>query len=99
MFTRIFTVELGTGMREEGTAFAERWTAAASTLPDFVDVTFFGDEDLGVYGFFSLWKSREAAENAGQAVGPQVLEALVQAALKPPVVRIFDVYRPKPLRD
>ena len=97
MHARIMTVEMGPGMRNEGIALAERWAAAIATLPGFVTVTFFGDEDVGTYGYFSLWETREAAEEAAEAAGPQALEALLEQALKPPVVRVYEVYEPKAL--
>ena len=97
MYARIMTVEMGPGMREEGIALAERWSAAIATLPGFVTVTFFGDEDLGTYGYFSVWKTREMAEEARKAAGPQTFEALLEHALKPPVVRVYEVYWPKAL--
>jgi heme-degrading monooxygenase HmoA len=84
-------------MRNEGIALAERWAAAIATLPGFVTVTFFGDEDVGTYGYFSLWETREAAEEAAEAAGPQALEALLEQALKPPVVRVYEVHEPKAL--
>jgi len=84
-------------MRDEGIALAERWTAAVATLPGFVSVAFFGDEDVGTYGYFSVWETREAAEGAADAAGPQALEALLELALKPPVVRVYEVYQSKAL--
>jgi heme-degrading monooxygenase HmoA len=98
MYARIMTVEMGPGMREEGIALAERWAAAVATLPGFVNVTFFGDEDVGTYGYFSVWETREAAEDARDAAGPQAWEALLEHALKRPVVRIYEVYQSKALR-
>ena len=95
MHARILTVDMGPGMRDEGFAMAERWFAAVATLPGFVDVTFFGDEERGVYGYFSLWETREAAEAAGEAVGPQLNEAIARQMVRPPQVRIFEVYRPR----
>jgi hypothetical protein len=85
-------------MRDEGIALAERWAAAVATLPGFVTVMFFGDEDLGTYGYFSVWETREMAEEARNAAGPQAFEALLEHALKPPVVRIYEVYESKALR-
>ncbi len=98
MYARVMTVEMGPGMRDEGIALAERWAAAVATLPGFVNVAFFGDDDIGTYGYFSVWETREAAEDVVNATGPQVLEALLEYALKPPVVRIYEVYESKALR-
>ena len=91
------TVEMGPGMRAVGIALAERWTAAVATLPGFVNVTFFCDEDVGRYGYFSVWKTREAAENATDAAGPQAWEALLEHALERPVVRVYEIYQSKAL--
>lgn len=95
MYAHIMTVELGPGMRHEGAALAERWIAAAATIPGFIDVTFFGDDDKGNYGYFSLWETRETAYNAVNLLGPQLTKSLLKQALKPPVVRVYEVYNPK----
>jgi len=98
MYARILTIEMGPGMWDEGVAVAERWFAGVATLPGFVDVTFFGDEDTGHYGSFSLWETREQAEAAGEYRPEAVAEALARLAVKPPVVRVFRIYEPKAAR-
>jgi len=98
MYAHILMVDLGPGMRDEGGTLAERWTAAAATIPGFVDVTFFGDDEQGQYGYFSLWDTRKHADNAINAVGPQLTKSLLKHARKPPTVRVYEVYKPRDLR-
>ena len=62
MFVRMLTVKMRPGNRYVGEKLAKRWYAGVATLPGFIDVTFFGDDDTGEYGYFSRWETREAAE-------------------------------------
>lgn len=95
MYARVLTIEMGPGMWDEGAQIAERWLAGVATLPGFVDVIFFGDEETGHHGAFSLWETLEHAEAAEQYRPEVVQEALARLAVKPPVVRVFRVYEPR----
>ena len=95
MYARILTLELGPNMRAAGMNLAERWLAGVATLPGFVDAHFFGDEDTGEYGVFSLWQTREDAERAGEHRPESVEEELLRQLKKPAQLRIFEVYEPR----
>ena len=94
MFARMMFVRLRPGSRYQGEKLAARWQAGVATLPGFVSVSFFGDEERGEYGYFSLWETREDAERVPRDLGEPVSAALAELAVAKPEVRIYGVYQP-----
>ena len=58
-------------------------------------MTFFTDEQEGVYGSLTLWESREDAETATAVAGPALREELAEVALRgQPQIRTVEIYEP-----
>ena len=94
MFARMVTVRMRPNSRYVGERLAMRWHQGVATLPDFVSVSFFLDDAAGVYGYYSVWKSREAAERVRDEIGEQVADATREFSRGEPEVAIYEVYEP-----
>lgn len=94
MFARMLTVRMRPGSRHVAERLATRWNQGVATLPEFVSVSFFLDDDAGMYGYFSVWESREAAESVIDEIGEQLPDALAEHAAEPPRVDIYEVFEP-----
>ena len=95
MHARLFLVRLNRPDRALAESIAERWAAAAATLPGFVDVTFFGSTESRECGYFSLWETERQALDAHFELGPQLYEALDEVAAGEPDVRVYEVFEPR----
>jgi len=94
MFARLVKVRMRPGSRYLAERLAGRWTAGVATLPGFVSVSFFLDDELGEYGYYSVWQTRAAAHDVIDEMGEQVADALAEVALGETEVRIYGVYTP-----
>ena len=94
MFARLVTVQMRPGSRYVAERLAGRWQAGVATLPGFVSVSFFLDDETGEYGYYSLWQTREEAEQVIDEIGDQVVEALAEVETGPRALRIYEVYEP-----
>ena len=94
MFARMVTVRMRPDSRYVAERLAARWQQAVTTLPTFVSVSFFFDDIGGVYGYYSVWTTREAAETVRNEIGEQVADATREFAIGKPVVAIYQTYEP-----
>ena len=94
MYARLLTLQLGPGMRSTAEAMADESVARFEAQPGFVSVAFLADDEAGEYASFSLWASKEAAETAGEALKAGLQQALGDMAKGPPMLRMFEVYKP-----
>ena len=77
-------------------AIADRFAPLFRQQRGFRDVTFFIDEQAGLYGTFSRWDAREDAEAAGAALRAELQRALADVDLQgPPQIRTVEIYEPK----
>ncbi len=95
MYARMvrFTVEPGTRSIVE--TLVEGANTLYNALKGFKHVTYFGDEAAGEYGAFSLWESKEDAEDAAIALNSKLGEALDGVIKGPPTMQLFEVIEPK----
>jgi len=94
MFARLVTVHMRPGSRYLAERLAGRWTAGAALLPGFVSVSFFMDDERGEYGYYSVWNTREDAENVTEEIGDQVAKAVAEVSTGENEVRVYYVYQP-----
>jgi heme-degrading monooxygenase HmoA len=96
MHGRLTLITAGPGERAKMEALADKAASRYRQLKGFKGVTFFADEQEGLYGSLTLWESREDAEAAAAAAGPALREELAGIALRgQPQIRTVDVYEPK----
>jgi heme-degrading monooxygenase HmoA len=77
-------------------AIADHFAPLFKELKGFRDVTFFEDQEGGVYGSFSIWDSKEDADAAASTLAPELQKAVANVALKaPPQVRTLEIYEPR----
>ena len=91
MYARLVRFNLGPGARTAAEEIAGRVVPAIEAQKGLKGVTFFGEDNEGEYGLFVLWDSREDAETAAVAVGPQLQGALSGVVKAPPDIRLFEV--------
>lgn len=94
MFARKVTVRMRPDSRYVAERIAARWQQAVATLPTFISVSFFLDDEAGMYGYYSLWTTREAAETVRNEIGEQVLDATHEFALDEPLVAVYQTWEP-----
>jgi heme-degrading monooxygenase HmoA len=85
---------LGPGTREIADKTGEQFGPVLADLKGFKSVTMFGDYDTGEYGGLSVWETKEDAEAAMAAVGPNMQEALGDMLKGPPTMQVFEVFEP-----
>ena len=88
------TVRMRPDSRYVAERLAARWQQAVTTLPTFVSVSFFFDDIGGVYGYYSVWNTREDAENVTEEIGDQVAKAVAEVSTGENEVRVYYVYQP-----
>ena len=71
---------------------ANRWLAAVSTLPGFIDVKFLAEHSTNEIGYISYWESMEQALNVEDKIGDQLPKALSKIIAGAPTIRYFEIY-------
>lgn len=92
-YLRLMVFKLGPGQRAKAASLVEQFAPAISGRPGFARATFFGDDASGEYGVAVLWESREAAEQAFEALFPRLQQALAGAVSEPPRHPLYEVVR------
>lgn len=96
MQARLVMFTMGPGKRAVAEKMADQFLAAMKSLQGFKGATFLVDERVGEYGALSLWESKAEAEAAGEALTPDLQQALQGIVQGPPTQRQFEVYEPSP---
>jgi len=94
MYARLFKFQAGADQRSAAEAMADRAFGLMKSLKGFISVHFVIADDNNGYGSFSLWESREDADNAGDEVRAEIASALESIATAAPEVEIYEVYKP-----
>ncbi len=95
MYARMVRFTVEPGMRSMAETLIEGANTLYNALKGFKHVTYFGDVAAGEYGAFSLWESKEDAEDAAIALNPKLEEALNGVSKGPPTFQLFEVIEPK----
>ena len=95
MYARMVQFAVESGMRSMAKTLIGGANTLYNNLKGFKHVTYFGDEAVGEYGAFSLWESKEDAEDADIALNPKLEEALDGVSNGPPKSQLFEVIEPK----
>jgi len=96
MYGRLTLVSASPAERAGMEALADKAGSRYESLKGFKGVTFFIDEQEGVYGSLTLWESREDAEAAAAVVGPTLREGLAGMPVRgEPQIRTVEIYEPK----
>ena len=95
MYAQLMMLKLGEGMRSTAENIADEALPTLKALKGFKGITFFGDVEVGEYGSFSLWESKEDAQSAAAVMGPKVEQAVKGIAKAPPTRRFYEVHEPK----
>ena len=94
MYARHFSFQSGPQHRAAIEQMADGMYAFIKTLDGFLSVTYYVSEDQTTYGSFSVWDSKEHAEQAGAALGEKLGNLLGDKASSPPEVVMMEVYQP-----
>ena len=96
MYGRLTLITASPGDRSKMEALADTAASRYRQLKGFKGVTFFTDEQEGVYGSLTVWESREDAEAAAAVAGPALREDLAGVALHgQPQIRTVEIYEPR----
>lgn len=96
MYIRLVQFSLGAGSRLAAEAVADKVIPPIRARPGCVRAEFFVDDVTGDHGFFVLWESRGAANEAHPIISPILKSALDAAgATAAPIIRTLGVYEPK----
>ena len=95
MYAQLVIIALGPGMRSAAEKLADQFAPVIKTQKGFKSITFFGDEEGGEYGSFSLWETKEDAEADASVTNPQLGKILRDIAKAPPTRQFFEVYEPE----
>lgn len=91
MYARYATFLLGEGQRADAEATAAQIESVMKGLKGFKSVTFMADENIGEYGIFSVWASKEDAYAAGETLNAHFQDALKDDYEPPSTLRMFDL--------
>lgn len=94
MYARYFTFKSNPENRKVIEAMADDIFAYTKTLKGFVSATYVISEDEKEYGSFTVWDSKEEAEEAGELVREKAAPILEETVSEPPVVAVMEVYEP-----
>lgn len=94
MYARFATFLLGEGQRAEAEAVAAQIEKVMKGLKGFKSVTFVADESIGEYGIFSVWASKEEADEAGEYLNSHFQGALGEDYEPPTTLRVYEVFEP-----
>jgi len=95
MYAQLVIIALGPGMRPTAEKLADQFAPVVKAQKGFKSITFLGDEEVGEYGSFSLWETKEDAEADAAVTNPQLEIILRDIAKAPPTRRFFEVYEAK----
>jgi heme-degrading monooxygenase HmoA len=94
MYARALVLRAEPSRRAEVEALADQAYAMMKTLPGFISVHFVISADESKYGSFSLWESKETADDAGESIQAKLAEAMQGLATEQPTIEVFEVYKP-----
>jgi hypothetical protein len=96
-YFRMVKTTLHPGNRALAEQIGDQAVVRLSKLPGIVpdSIVFFLDDEDNTFGAISLWESREAAVNAGEAMEAGTIKALGDARASELEVSIYEVYEPK----
>ena len=95
MYSRYLSLGSSPDNRAAAEQIADKVYSHIKGLDGFVSVHFIISEDQTEYGSFSLWESKEQAEAGGATIQALVKEDLQAIASGPPVIKLYEVYKPK----
>lgn len=95
MYARYFTLKTTAENRKDIEEIADEIYGYIKSLKGFVSATYTISEDETEYGSFTVWQSKEDAEEAGDSIREKVMPKLDEMVTAPPAVSIMQVYEPK----
>lgn len=95
MFLRIASVNTGGNRRKDAEALADRLAIALEGFPGYKGISFFADDNEGIYGTISHFESKEALETSNAVTRPLLLEAWGPEILESAKARTYDQYVPE----
>ena len=96
MYGRLTLIPASPAERAAMEALADKAVGQYRQMKGFKQVTFFTDEQEGLYGSLTLWESREDAEAAGAAAASDLLEELARMTLRgQPQIHTVAIYEPE----
>ena len=102
MFARVNLVQTEPDARAKMEAAASRMTPVFRRAKGFQSITFFGNDEEGTYGSISIWASKEDAEAAASAIGPQMRDTLDAEGIvltAQPQTIIVEVFEPQEVAE
>ncbi len=93
MYARRVLFTIGPGNRPFADQMMAKFDPALRSVPGFVDVTFFGDDDTGEYGSLVFWANKEAADAAFGSLNTELessLEGKLIGELRHPLFEVIE---------
>lgn len=95
MYARYYTFKSVPDKRKAIEAMADDIFSYTKTLKGFVSATYFISDDETEYGSFTVWDSKEDAEEAASLIRVKLAPRLEEIVSSRPEVVILEVYEPK----
>jgi heme-degrading monooxygenase HmoA len=96
MYAEYVMVRLGPGTRTAGENIADQFAPILKAAKGFKGVIFFADYVGGEYAALILWESPADYEAFRKVGDPRFEQAVTGIAKEPPVIKLMEVYEPKP---
>jgi heme-degrading monooxygenase HmoA len=95
MYAVLTTFFLNPGMSSVMFERGEEITTLFKSAKGLTSIAFFGNDKTGEYGGFSIWESRENAEEFTNYARPRLREMLKDVIKSPATTKIFFVFEPE----
>jgi heme-degrading monooxygenase HmoA len=92
MYASFTMFTLGPGTRPAAEKLGEQFAPVLRSMKGFKNVTFIGDDSTGEYAALVLWESKDDAEAAVAATGPELEKALSGMMKGPPKRGVYEVW-------
>jgi heme-degrading monooxygenase HmoA len=95
MYALMSSYSIGFENRQTAEKMADQADPAFKSMKGFVSAFYLGDDAVGEYISFSVWKSKEDAEAARAAIAPRMDQVVRDLDKAPAARRLFEVYEAK----
>ena len=92
MYIRLVTFKAAPGKRSEITAIADKFIPLIKAKPGNKGCQFIMDDETDEYGMVIFWDTKENAEAAKAATGPELLPMLHAIATEPVKIKLYEAY-------
>jgi quinol monooxygenase YgiN len=92
MYIRLVTFQAAPGKKSEVAAIADQFIPHIKAKPGNRSCHFLMDDEAGEYGMVIFWDTKENADAAKAAIGPQLIPMLEAMASGPVKITLYEAY-------